>query len=77
MYILQVLPSQLRFLGNKHPELAVPPLFWPVRGGGGGGMLNWPMALLLTSYSVLFDSPVQLIDLCAISFSAPKRYGEN
>ena len=73
---MQVLPSQLPFLANRNPELAVPPLFWPV-GGGEGGMLNWPMALLLTSYSVLFNSPVQLIDLCAISFSAPKRYGEN
>ena len=29
---MQVLNSQLPFLANRNAELAVPPLFWPVKG---------------------------------------------
>ena len=30
MFIMQVLASQLPFLGHRNAELAVPPSFWPV-----------------------------------------------
>ena len=34
MFIMRVLASQLHFLANRNAELAIPPLFWPVKIGG-------------------------------------------
>ena len=53
MFIMQVLASQLHFLANKNAELAILPLFWPVKIGGDVALLSYP-----TVYSLYCDSNI-------------------
>ena len=69
---MQVLASQLHFLANKNPELAIPPLFWPVnciKIGGHVALLSDP-----TVYSLYcgFDllTTVEIILAEVLTFSA-------
>ena len=50
---LHFLASQLHFLANKNPELAIPPLFWPVNCIKIGGHIALLSDLLFIPYTVV------------------------
>ena len=53
MFIMQVLTSQLHFLGNKNAELGITLLFWPVnciKIGGHVALLSDPTVYSLYVY---------------------------
>ena len=61
---MQVLASQLPFLGNRNAELAVPPLFWPVnciKIGGHVALLSGPTVYTLYCDQTLKPKIIQIL----------------